>query len=165
MSPLNIRPSMDPRWPLRHRSVPIGWQVATIVIGRRDGTEAVWDPETGAVTGGGFDFVWLGTARVQPNKDWRARRKDGENSPMAQHATRVQFPMGSPPALIDDFIGVLESPYDESLIRYVLHVRNSIESSNTWGRSLLADIDVTEDSASWDSLRDLALANGWEGVS
>lgn len=165
MAPLNLRPSMDPRWPLHHRSVPIGWQVATIIIARRDGTEAVWNPTTGAVTGGGLNYVWLGQARLQPNKDWRARRRNGEDSPTVQHAMRVQAPMDCPPILLGDFIGVMENPYDDALERYVFHIRNPIESSNTWGRSVLGDIDVSENSTSWDMLRDLAIANGWEGVS
>lgn len=161
MSPLNLRPSMDPRWPLHHRSVPVGWQVADIIVARRDGTEAVWDPTTGDVTGGEWTYVWWGKGRLQPNKDWRARRHDAENSPMVQSAIRVQAPMDCPPMLVADAIGVLASPYDTSLERYVFHVRNPVESSNTWGRSVLADIDLTENSAQWTALRDLAIANGW----
>lgn len=156
---------MDVRWPLHHRSVPVGWQVADVIIGRKDGTETVWDPDTGAITGGGFDFVFLGKARLQPNKDWRARRKDSKNSPMVEHAIRVQIGMECPPVLVADYIGVLLAPYDDALERYVIHVRNPVESSNTWGRSFLADMDLTENSASWDALYELALENGWEGTS
>lgn len=160
--PLNLRPSMDPRWPLHHRTVPIGWQTAEIVVARRDGTEAVWNPETGAVTGGGLTFIHWGEMRVQPNKDWRARRRNGEDSPMVQHAVRVQTSMDCPPILLGDFMGVLYSPYDDSLERYIFHIRNPMESSNTWGRSVLGDLDLSEASVQWDMLRDLALANGWE---
>jgi hypothetical protein len=152
---------MHPAWPLHHRSVPIGWQTSELVFARRAGTEAVWDPDTGGVTGGGWDYVWWGECRVQPNKDWRARRRNGEDSPTVQHAVRIQMSMDCPPILLGDAVGVLYSPYDDSLERYIFHIRNPLESSNAWGRSVLGDLDMSESSLAWDALQDLALANGW----
>lgn len=161
MSPLNLRPSMDPRWPLHHRTVPIGWQTAQLVVARKDGTEAVWNPEDGTVTGGEWTFVHWGEFRVQPNKDWRARRRNGEDSPTVQHAVRLQTSMDCPPILLGDAVGVLYSPYDDSLERYIFHIRNPLESSNTWGRSVLGDLDMSESSLQWDALQQLATDNGW----
>lgn len=162
---LNSRLSMDPRWPLHHRSVPEGFQVAQVLIVRRTGGEPVWNPTTGVVTGDDLETVYFGQARCQPNKDWRARRRNGENSPMVQHAMRVQMPSKlCPPVLWGDIIATFTDPYndDGDLERYVMHVRNPTESSNTWGRSVLCDMDLTENRLLWADLTTLAIEAGWE---
>lgn len=162
MAPLNLRPSMDHRWPLHHRTVPAGWQPSTILIARRAETEAVWNPVTNQVTGGQLELVYWGQARVQPNKDWRARRRNGENSPLVQHAVRIQAPQDlCPQTEVGDLVGVFESPYDSGLEEYVFHIRNPLESSNSWGRSFLGDIDLTNNLATWTQMVDLAKAQGW----
>lgn len=161
---LNARPSMDPRWPLHHRSVPEGFQVATILIVRRQDVPPTWDPLTGATSGDSIETIYFGKARLQPNKDWRARRKVAENAPMVQHAFRVQMPSKEcPPVLWGDIIACFTDPFndDSDLTRYLLHVRNPTESSNTWGRSVLCDLDLTESRYEWPALEAAAIAAGW----
>lgn len=163
--PLNTRRSSDSRWANHHRSVMEGWQWAIILIVRRDTeTSPVWDPVTNEVTGDGLKFIYWGAARVTPNKDWRARRHNGEDSPMVQQAMRVQAPMAlCPPLLTSDIIGTYTGPYDPSIERYIMRVRNPTQSSNAWGRSVLVDVDTTEDRATWTELDDMARQHGWNG--
>lgn len=159
---LNLRPSMDPRWARHHRTVPAGWQPATILIARRAPTTADWNPVTNVVVGGELTSIYWGQARIQPNKDWRARRRNGENSPMVQHAVRIQAPQDlCPQTEVGDVVGVFVSPYDEGLQEYVFHIRNPLESSNSWGRSFLGDIDLTNNVVTWDQMVELAEGHGW----
>jgi hypothetical protein len=142
-----------------------GWQWGTVLVARRDiATTAEWNPATNEVTNDDLRFVYFGKARIVPNKDWRARRHNGENSPMVQQAMRVQLPMREcPPTMVSDIVATYGSPYDNQLPRYVMRVRNPTQSSNAWGRSILVDVDATEDRALWGQLDAMATAHGWNG--
>lgn len=147
---LNNRPMMHVLWPLHHRRVVQGSMKATIRILRRntDGSEAVeWNAATGGVSTG-VTTLWTGPARVQHNKDWRARRRSGRGDMMIQHAFRVQIPfhyqdVALPFIDAEDVVQILESPYDPDLTRYTLYVRNSTVGSNPFNQNLLCDFDVT----------------------
>jgi hypothetical protein len=154
MSPLNLRPSMDRRWPLHHRSVPDGFRVAEVLIVRRQDVPPTWDPITGNISGDSIETIYFGRARLQPNKDWRARKRVGENAPMVQHAFRAQMPSAScPPILWGDILVCMTDPFndDSDLTRYI------------WGRSILLDVDLTENAADWPALEAAAIAAGWTG--
>lgn len=143
---LNDRVMMHTNWPLHHRRVVNGSMKATIRILRRntDGSEAVeWDPVTGGVSTG-VTILWTGKARVQHNKDWRARRRSGRGDMMIQHAFRVQIPHRGVPFIdAEDVVQIIRSPYDPDLERYTLYVRNSTVGSNPFNQNLLCDFDVT----------------------
>ena len=163
--PLNARPSSDVRWAMRHRSVMEGWQWATVLVVRRATTATTWNPETNETTGEGLTALYYGQARIIPNQAWRARRHNGEDSPMVQQAVLVQMPMAEcPPVLTSDIIGSYGSPFDDQLGRYVMRVRNPTQSSNPWGRSVLTDVDTTEDRAMWAEMDQLARDHGWDGT-
>lgn len=143
--PLNTRRSMDPRFPLHHRSVAEGFMAATIQIFRRTGdeTDITWSVETGGNVPA-MDTLYIGQARLQHNKDWRARFRDAASDPVVQQAIRVQIPLSDcPPVNTSDIIKVLDAPYDRSLEQYTLHVRNSLNSSNAWVHNILCDVDMT----------------------
>lgn len=165
--PLNARRSSDVRWAMHHRSVMEGWQWAQVLVVRKYGSNAAqWNPATNGVTGDDLNFIFWGQARIIPNQGWRARRHNGENSPMVQQAAYVQMPMAEcPPILTSDIIGCYGSPFDDGLPRYIMRVRNATQSSNAWGRSVLVDIDTTENRDKWTELDAIATAHGWDGTT
>ena len=149
---LNRRVTMPVNWSQHHRVPVKGAMQATIRILRRpsSGSTAVnWTPETGGVTQG-IRLVWEGQARVQSNKDWRARRRSGRGDPMIQHAFRVQIPLRDenglvPPVDVEDGIQVIAAPNDEDLMRQTMTVRNNSVGSNPFNKNLLCDVDLTWD--------------------
>lgn len=144
--PLNTRRAMDPRWPLHQRSVPQGFMVATIEIYRPTGdpvTGITWDVNSGG-TAPELEWLYTGQARLQDNKDWRARRRSAGGDPVVQHAIRVQTPLDACPQIFTfDIIKVIDAPYDRSLETYTLYVRNTVNSSDAWTHNILCDIDTT----------------------
>jgi hypothetical protein len=148
------RRSMDPRWVYASRKVPSGFMEATIEIFRPapQNSEPVFDPETGTWSGGPVTYLFRGRARVQPNKDWRARNREFAREETAEHAVRVQVEFGSntiegsdgvlPEFRLGDRIRVTSSPHDTALEDYIFTVRNPTSSSNAWLRNLLCDVDL-----------------------
>lgn len=149
---LNRRVTMPVNWSQHHRVPVMGAMQATIRVLRRptSGSVAVdWTPETGGVTAG-IQTIWTGQARVQSNKDWRARRRSGRGDPMIQHAFRVQVPIfdenGPVPAFdVEDIVQIIEAPNDSDLLRQTLTVRNNSVGSNPFNKNLLCDADLTWD--------------------
>jgi hypothetical protein len=143
---------MPANWSQHHRVPVKGAMQAVIQVLRRptSGSTAVeWTPATGGVTQG-IVPIWEGKARVQSNKDWRARRRSGRGDPMVQHAFRVQVPLrdenGLVPAFdVEDLIRVIEAPNDEDLLRWRMVVRNNSVGSNPFNKNLLCDVDLTWD--------------------
>lgn len=137
--------------------------VARVEIWRPTGEHSKWVPGEGQ-TGGRFEKVWAGNARLQPNKDWRARARDFEGEFVAQQAVRIQIPIGKNEvgAVLDandkiieygddpDFgahyrVYVTETPVKgtEFLMNKTFIVRNALRSTNTWLYNLLCDSDTT----------------------
>lgn len=153
---LNARRALDARWLQHHSIVPKGFMIAQISIHRVVNGRAEWDPATGDVVGPNSEFVWTGQARVQDNKDWRARNVEAGTDPQMVQYARIQIPItpdNRPPIIeVNDIIYVLppdpESTWrhDPDLSRYTFHVRNSMNSSNPWLRNLLCGVDMTEQS-------------------
>lgn len=148
------RRSVDPRWMYASRKVPSGLMEAIIEIFRPapQDSEPVFDPTTGTWSGGAPLYLFRGNARVQPNKDWRARNREFAREETAEHAVRVQVEFGSnkidgsdgvlPEFRLGDRVRVISSPHDTALQDYIFTVRNPISSSNAWLRNLLCDVDL-----------------------
>lgn len=139
-------------------------QLAKVRVLHPTGATAHWVPGSGISTDM-YDAIWEGQARLQPNKDWRARPREVQNEYGAVHAIRVQLPIGmnlfgatydendqvtaygpEPAFSKDDVVLVLESPVigSETLVgdRYV--VRNAKNSANLWLHNLLCDTETKE---------------------
>src|SRR5690625_438301 len=150
---INARPSLDPRWVYRHRSVPFGFMSVPVTITRREEGPPVWNPETGTLEGSSV-FVWQGPARIQPNKDWRVRYVESGTDPQLMHIVRVQIPLrpdNMPPLIKGADIITIDAPDeastwvpDEDLSRWRLIVRNMINSSNAWVRNNSAVVDLSD---------------------
>ena len=154
MGLLRGRGTLDPRY-FRHATPVIeGDMTAHIVILRpHDGTEEpFWDKDLEQWLMPDNDPIWEGMARIQPNKDWRARNREFAREETAEHAVRVQVEFGSntidgsdgvlPEFRLGDRVRVLSSPHDNALEDYIFTVRNPISSSNAWLRNLLCDVDL-----------------------
>lgn len=151
---VNARWSLDPRWMLHHRRVPKGFMLRGIEIHVQNAPVSGWDPETNELIGGGTSVIWTGKARIQGNKDWRARSVRSGNDPQMVHYVRVQIPFGPnnpvPHIPVDSIIKIMPPdpdstwPQDDDLGSYTLRVRNTVNSSNPWLRNLLCGADVSE---------------------
>lgn len=105
--------------------------------------------------------VWTGKARVQPNKDWRARPREVQYEYDAVQAVRVQLPIGknllgavqdpvtgrytsygADPQFVKDMrVKIKSGPVKgfEQLIGDNLYVRNAIQNQNLWVYNILCD--------------------------
>ena len=103
--------------------------IAQILIHRVVDGRAEWDPVTGDVVGPNSEFVWTGPARVQDNKDWRARNVEAGTDPQMVQYARIQIPItpdNEPPVIeVNDIIYVLTPPD-------VCHVRVKTPPKADW---------------------------------
>lgn len=98
---------------------------------------------------GAYEVVYRGPARVQPNLDWRARDRKIGGELDATTAARIQLPFGGnevnggeDPFIAKDYmVRVLssEAANSESLQDYNFVVRNALQASQKWLRTILAD--------------------------
>lgn len=119
-----------------------------------------WTPEVGIDPN--YDtLVWTGHARVQPNKDWRARPREVQYEYDAVQAVRVQISIGKnllgavwdpdqerytsygpDPEFIKDMrVHIDEGPVTgfEGMEGDNLYIRNAIQNQNLWVYNLLCD--------------------------
>lgn len=129
--------------------------VATVEVYRPNGTEGEhWEPG-GFVGSSNNALIWRSKARVQPNKDWRARVRAMQGEFDATHAVRFQLPIGGnelagkPKDVAfykDDLVRVIGSPVvgSEGLLGNRFVVRNAINSANLWLHNLLCDVGTKD---------------------
>lgn len=153
---LNARRSLDPRWLTHHRRVVKGFMLRDVIIYALDtnAPAAHWDPETNTMVGEERQLLWEGQARIQGNKDWRARSVEAGGDPQMVHYVRVQIPFGPdnpvPHIPVAALIEVQPVPsestwvHDDDIMAWTLRVRNSVNNSNPWVRNLLCGTDVSE---------------------
>lgn len=125
-----------------------------IVIYRMSDDPVVLDPETGEYSGGDLVQLWSGKARIQPNKDWRARTVESASDPQMLQYTRVQIPLSKdgpvPTIRVQDVIAVQEMEdtddwvFNHTLDAWTLYVRNALNSSNRWLYNLLCSSDLSD---------------------
>lgn len=125
-----------------------------IVIYRMSGDPVSLNPETGEVSGGDLTELWRGPARIQPNKDWRARTVESANDPQMVQYTRVQIPLSKsgpvPNIRVQDIIAVQQMQdtqdwvFNHTLEAWTLFVRNAQNSSNRWLYNLLCSADLSD---------------------
>ena len=121
-----------------------------------------WDPGVGISVTPDVK-AWTGKARVQPNKDWRARPREVQFEYDAVQAVRIQIPIGK------NLVGATFDPNDpKKVLAYGedphfskdmrvklkdgpvegfqimegdnLYIRNAVQSQNLWLYNLLCDI-------------------------
>lgn len=157
---LNSRPIIDERWVYHHRTVAQGAMRAQVIIGHPTNAVVPWDPFSEDpearvfATDQSISSVthWVGPARVQPNKDWRARKERFPGQAAVDYAVRFQISLedGTLPEMhTGDTIRVTnELPLPDPLLsRYLFVVRNISVSSNSWVRTILCDYVTSNVSA------------------
>lgn len=167
---LNTRSVLDPRFAYFARQSVVSTMWATIEISHPTNNSA-WNPAKGDVYTGALDYStthYRGRARVQPNKDWRARRQRWEGESITEYAIRIQLDLTgnevtNPDQLpetnasndagmlhVNDLVKVtgVYSPYgvpvDGLIGAYKYFVRNISASSNSWVRTILCDINADD---------------------
>lgn len=89
---LNTRGVLDPRFPYFARAAAVSGMLAEIEINKPVKSDT-WNPANGDVYSGVYSYtpLYKGRARVQPNKDWRARKQRWEGTTFTEHAVRIQL--------------------------------------------------------------------------
>jgi hypothetical protein len=151
---LNARRSLDPRWIRHHRSVVEGFMIHPIQILRMAPGRQSWDPLTQTIVGGEPEEIWAGPARIQPNKDWRARSVESGVDPQMVHYTRVQISLNKgqpvPHIRVADMVVAQEKTdtddwvFNHTLSAWTMFVRNAVNSSNRWVYNLLCSADLSD---------------------
>lgn len=140
-----------PEWSYRARPVANSPMLARVEIWRPTGETPEWNGTD--EMSGGYELVWVSRARLQPNKDWRARTKQFAGEYDAVHAIRVQVPIGGNELenqtvdfTKDYIVRVIASPIigTENLIDQEYVVRNASLSSNAWVHNLLCDFGTRQ---------------------
>jgi hypothetical protein len=133
--------------------------ITAVRVSKPTGNVAKWTPGTG-MSSGIYVPVWEGRARIQPNKDWRARPREQVGEFDAVHAIRVQLPIGKneyggtyddeanlvaygpdPEFYKDYMVEVVDTTVigAEQLEGDVYYIRNAKTSANLWLYNLLCD--------------------------
>ncbi len=134
--------------------------IAQVRVSEPTGNVATWTPGSG-MSSGIYAPIWEGHARVQPNKDWRARPREQVGEFDAVHAIRVQLPIGKnewgatydpisgeitayapdPEFYKDYMVEVVNTDVigAEQLEGDVYYIRNAKTSANLWLYNLLCD--------------------------
>lgn len=150
--------AFHPQFFYHARPVIDSLMIARVQVSKPTGELASW---TGTgMTNNAYEVVWEGHARIQPNKDWRARTREFAGEFDATQAIRVQLPVaqnelgavrddkgkivsyGPDPEFAKDYIvQVIDSRVKgtERLEGGQYTVRNAISSSNAWVYNLLCD--------------------------
>ena len=152
---LNARRTLDARWMEHHRKTVKGFMISHIEI-YRGAEDPRWDAATDSIVGPEPVLLWKGPARLQANKDWRARDVRSASDPQMIQFIRVQVPMNDPVAgrvphlRPSDTIRVLDGhvpdnwELDPDLARWRLRVRNTLNSSYPWLRNILCGVDISD---------------------
>lgn len=157
MNYLNRRTVFDPRFTAGMGRTANASMTNKVLIRRpKQSTEqGKWDYDLGAYIGTDYTELATPLARVQPNKDWRARSEFFGNDLTAFQAVRIDIPLayiewgdevsGDERYIIpQDEIIVTRSffPNLEMLTNYVFVVRNSLPSGNAHQFNLLCDANL-----------------------
>lgn len=139
--------------------------ITDVKIYSPDGTQSDWVPGQTASENSLYTLRYIGKARVQPNKDWRARVREQGLEFGATQAVRVQVGIesnlyyavdGEPASGLHadasedfkkDWMVIVDQSYvdgAEYLEDSILYVRNALGSGNKWLHNLLCDTNTKE---------------------
>lgn len=149
---LNTRGSVDPRWLTHNQAVGYALQLATVRVYNTDSANQTYDPATNTFTGTSTD-IYTGPARIQPMSNPSDTAE--EYNPTTLQMVKVVLPLnkntltGGDGLLTDirpnDRMIVTDSPYNESLEKFVYTVMGVMNSSNAWERTLVCRVDTELD--------------------
>lgn len=139
---INARKAIDPRWTSHFVPVVRSFMLADIRIIRRskDDGELTYDQNSGTYSSSSITEVFTGKARIQPYgiigdiidaQDTTGRR-----------LMRVQVEGKLTGISLDDMLFIDSCPDDPELTQFVLEVRGSIGSSNSWVTDLVCEANL-----------------------
>lgn len=156
---INFGGIFHPNFPYHMRASVESSQMVLVEGYRPTGGTAEWTPGVG-MSDDTLELVWTGYARIQPDKDWRARAREQGNEFNAIQAVRVQLGINRNllgavkdasgkiiqygPVVVfakDYVIRVTGSNVTgtEGLMNRELAVRNALSSTHPWALNLLCD--------------------------
>lgn len=156
---LNTRSIFDPRFTRAVAQVGQGAMTSSVLVRRPLPEDSPlrggWDYDKKKHVGEEFITLWAGPARVQPNKDWRAKSYEFASTTTAIQACRFSLPLADGVwngALTDDeremrdedriFIVDNAFPHLDAIKRFVYIVRNGLVSGNAGLQNVLCDVDL-----------------------
>lgn len=156
---LNTRSIFDPRFTRAVAQVGQGGMTSSVLVRRPLPEDSPlrggWNYEEGKHIGEEFQTLWAGPARVQPNKDWRAKSYEFASTTTAIQACRFSLPLadgawnGALSASEREFrdedqIIIQSNAFDhlDAIKRFVYIVRNGLVSGNAGLQNILCDVDL-----------------------
>jgi hypothetical protein len=126
--------------------------LAKVEIYKPTGKLPEWEGPGKGMSDEGYELIWRGPARIQPDKDWRARVRNFGGEMSGIFAVRVQVPinkneLGPDRRFRKDYrVDIIEAPVEgtETLEGMSLYVRNAVNSANAWLYNLLCDTDTRD---------------------
>ena len=136
---LNSRASVDPRWFSHNLATEAGFNLAEIEIFDSNISDSVYDASTNTWTGS-RTVLWSGKARIQPIR--KPTNTSSQTNPTQASMVEVHFNhLGVIDFIAGSQVFVTKAPYNVSLENMILTVLSSTNSSNTWNRTLVCQID------------------------
>lgn len=181
---LNARGSIDPRFALHNRPVATSAMIAEVRVLHPGSPVTPWNPFSddpdervfaSAVGTKQYTPHYVGRGRVQPNKDWRARRYQWNIEAAADHAVRFQIDLtgntitnaaklypeqksfeaggmhNGDVVVVSRVAAPYGIPLEPMIAQFQYVVRNISASSNSWVRTLLCDFVVNDQGGAPDA--------------
>lgn len=119
----------------------------TLEIYKPTGAQPTWNPLDG-IENNGFELIYRGPGRAQPQIDWRARDRNFANELTATEGVRVQIPFGRNELTDDGSVGEIFKDYkvvitasnssvNAPMIGQTLIVSNALQAGQHWLRSMM----------------------------
>lgn len=120
-----------------------------VEIYKPTGVRSNWVPGEG-ISEEGYELIYRGQGRVQPNLDWRARDRNMASELTGTQTIRVQVPVRGNelrsdkecPLIAKDYLVVMiDTPANENgwLKGTPIIVRNATQATQKWIRTMIAD--------------------------
>jgi hypothetical protein len=141
---------MDPRWTTHHSPVEDGFALAYIEIFKPNNATKVYDETTNTWTVES-SVLYKGWARVQPNRPFTSFDSSNDFVPSSAKDVAVFFNIHKNE--IEDFDGsiadirpshemrIIQCPFDAQMINFKYTVKSVINSSNTWSRGIVCEVN------------------------
>lgn len=147
---LNKRPVLDPRWTTHHSIVEDGFALAYIEIFKPNNVDKIYNAETNTWTVQSTT-LYKGWARIQPNRPFTTNEGNNDFVPSSSKEVAMFFNIlkneiaGFDGTIADirpgHEIKVTSAPADEQMKNFNYIVKSVINSSNTWSRGIVCEVN------------------------
>jgi hypothetical protein len=147
---LNTRPVLDPRWVTHHSPVEDGFALAYIEIFKPNNGDKVYNATTNTWTVSATT-LYKGWARIQPNRPFTTAEGSNDFVPASTKDVAMFFNImrnditGFNHTVADIRPGhevkVTSAPADAQMKNFTYVVKSVINSSNTWSRGIVCEVN------------------------